>query len=1053
MEEDFHNNSFTPELTGRLMEMDKLKMVWNNTRKGEGSTIFISGEAGVGKTRLVTELFKLIDSAQVIKGWCLTDSLEPLMPYKEALRDADLYHLIAESAPPKVMSAYLINDSGLLITKKEREDSDLDPDIFASMLTAVGNFVDDSLVMMGNKGESELNAIGYGRFQILIQTLGNLSLAAVIEGSNSEFLIDDMRGTLLGFGDKLESWDGNVKRAEEIAPKISWFVDSGKYEGKYLVDDPKIKQENLFDNVLMGIQRLSSDQPVILFLDDIQWADHSSLKLLHYLARNTREYKVMIICTYRPEDVMRLDDEKTHPLKTTMQNMSREGLFEEIKLERLDESTVKEFIKRTLGELDINDEFVKKIYGECEGNPFFLLEVIQMLVGEGYLTEENGLWSAEGTTDDIHIPSKIYDVVVRRLDRLIGEQRDLLECASVVGDEFESGVVGEMAGINRIKLLKNLNDIERTHNLIHSVKKKYRFDHNKIREVLYTSINQELREEYHRVVAESYERLYSDTMDEALVHIAHHYYNAGDERGVEYLLDAGDKAVERYANEEGVIFYSNALSLMEDDTEYSKRAFENLGDIYAVLGEYDRATYYYNNAFEIAEKDKNKAALHGKIAKVYEETGGYEESLEHIKRGLSLVDVNGIELCRLLSNKGWMYIRQGEFDKAIKVFKKGMDHVVKFDKAKETGQALHDLGTVYIYKADYDEAEDYLRKAIAIREKNEDLKGLSKSYNNIGLIHWKKGDTDKALEYYMRSLDIDEKVGDKSGIATSLHNIGTVYSNIGQLERAMEYYKRSLHIKRETGSKSGIADGLNNIGNIYRNIGALDKALEHHKQSLGIREEIGDKMGISLSLYNIGGVHRDKGEISRALEYYENSLKIREEIGDRSGVASSLHKIGRTYSDKGEIERALDCYERCLKIRREIGDKQGMIVTLCGVAETSIDKGDIETSEKYAEKALNLTMDIGGKAEEILCRRVLAMVYRENRKWEESIKEFRKGIRMSKDMDDERELCITYYEFGLMWKARGEVEKAVGYLEKAFSFFKETGMKLWAERMRASLEI
>ncbi len=1014
MEDEVYSKSFMPELTGRREEKGRLELLWKKVLSGKGSTVLISGEAGIGKTRLVTELMKFAenDKAEIIKGWCLADTLEPLMPFIEALRDADLYQLISEEPPPKVISAYLINADGILVNKAERGESDLDPDIFASMLTAVGNFVGDSLSMIGEDGANELNSIGYGEHDILIQTVGSLSLAVVIEGEDNEFLINDMVKTLYDIGDQLSDWDGNVKRAEEIAPKISWFVDSGKYEGKYLVDDPKIKQENLFDNVLMGIQRLSSDQPVILFLDDIQWADHSSLKLLHYLARNTREYKVMIICTYRPEDVMRLDDEKTHPLKTTMQNMSREGLFEEIKLERLDESTVKEFIKRTLGELDINDEFVKKIYGECEGNPFFLLEVIQMLVGEGYLTEENGLWSAEGTTDDIHIPSKIYDVVVRRLDRLIGEQRDLLECASVVGDEFESGVVGEMAGINRIKLLKNLNDIERTHNLIHSVKKKYRFDHNKIREVLYTSINQELREEYHRVVAESYERLYSDTMDEALVHIAHHYYNAGDERGVEYLLDAGDKAVERYANEEGVILYNNALSLMDgNDMESQKRALEGLGDLFYVISGYDKALERYRSVLDFVKDDKEKGLLYGKIASALEKIGKYGESLEYAEKGLSLVDTDDVESCMLLNNKGWALMRLGKYDEAINVFIEGMEHADMLHEMKEKGESLHDLGTVYLRRGDFDRGEDYLEKAIELRNDIGDLLGLGASYNNMGLISWNKGESDKSLTYFQQCKDIFEKIGGKLGIATALNNIGVL-----------------LWVK-----------------------GDLDRALEHYQRSHDIEEEIGDKLGIATSIHNIGAIYRDKGELNTCIDHLQRSFNIVKDIDDKWGIATSTHNIGVVHRIKGELDEALGFHERSLEIRKEIGDKKGIVESMCGVVETCLKKKDMKKAEEDIKEALDLAVEIGGKGEETMCRKIMGMVYRELEDWEKAEVEFEKGIEMLQGEGDKKNLSVTYYEYGLMWKARGEVEKAVGYLEKALSFFEEAGMKLWAERTREAI--
>ena len=106
-----------PELTGREHELSKLKKTLDNAINGKGSTTFIAGEAGIGKTRLVSELKKYCQEKDVntIKGWCLAESLEPLMPIRSALRETGLYHLVSGDSPPLVVSAYLINEANHII--------------------------------------------------------------------------------------------------------------------------------------------------------------------------------------------------------------------------------------------------------------------------------------------------------------------------------------------------------------------------------------------------------------------------------------------------------------------------------------------------------------------------------------------------------------------------------------------------------------------------------------------------------------------------------------------------------------------------------------------------------------------------------------------------------------------------------------------------------------------------------------------------------------------------------------------------------------------------
>ena len=308
-----------PEFVGRQGEINKLCDIFNDIEKKDISTIFISGEAGIGKTRLIEEFEEQIrEDVYILKGKCLNESMEPLLPVREAFRKSDLQHLISEDPPPKVISTYLIDDTGLLISKSEREESDLDGDIFAPMLETIESFVKDSLSEMGRKDESGkgLNTIGYGKYNILIQSGERFSLAAIIEGTKTEFLIEDMNEKLNKAESKLKSWEGDVEKADKVEDYISWFIDTNKYKGEYLVDDPEIKQENLFENIMLGLKRLSSENPVIIFIDDLQWADSTTLLLLHFLSRNVREDRILILGTYRPEDIITQEDGKEHGVKS-----------------------------------------------------------------------------------------------------------------------------------------------------------------------------------------------------------------------------------------------------------------------------------------------------------------------------------------------------------------------------------------------------------------------------------------------------------------------------------------------------------------------------------------------------------------------------------------------------------------------------------------------------------------------------------------------------------------------------------------------------------------
>ncbi len=897
--------SFKPELIGRTEEMKRLKHLWDDVYNSRGRTVFISGEAGIGKTRLVEEFSSEYVSGGIVEGTCLSDTLQPMMPLRNAFRDSDMYDLISEKPPPRVISAYLMGDDGRLITKAEGEGVGLDPDVFASMLETVKNFMCDSLSMMNEEGGSALNTIGYGRYDILVQTLEDLSLAVVIQGSGNEFLIEDMRKILLEIKEMLGSGDGPE---ESILPKIAWLVESRKYSGEYLVDDPEIRQENLFDNMLLGIQRLSKDEPIVIFIDDLQWADPTTLKVIHYLARNTRESRVMILGTYRPEDIIKEHGEETHPLDNTLQKMGREDLFERIELHRLDRSALKRFIENTLGDTELEEGFVKEVYKESEGNPLFLLELMRLLVEEEHLVKEDGVWRVKETIDHIHIPSKVRDLVVRRLQRLMEEQRDILEWASVVGDEFKSDVLERSMQINRIQLLKNLNKIEKAHSLIHSLQKKYRFDHSKIRWVLYNGMNHELRQEYHRIVAESYEGL-GETED-LVEHIAHHYHRAEDERAVKYLLDAGDKAIQRYAMNEAQDFYGKALSLIEEDEPGSLRVHMGLGDVYETIGRYEKALYHYKEALKL----DGGGEVYRKIAQVFIDKADYENALEYTELGLSVQSTEDMEMCRLLSLKGWVLMQWGENRKALEVFEEGEKIAEKLGEKKAKADVLHNIGTlVGIQQSEFQEGIDKLEKEIEIRKEINDFPGLSSGYNNLGVIYSKLGDIGRAIDHFEKSLKIVDDIGDKRSISLTYINLGEMEYETGALDQALDYYERSLKIKREIADKEGINYCINYMGEVYRDMAMIDRALPLHQESLEMAEDIKNRDMLIQSLYSLAEDHLKLGEPEKALEYSKRALTEVEERGLKRYLSRIKRVYGVSYLEKGEFARAREILNDALK--------------------------------------------------------------------------------------------------------------------------------------------
>ncbi len=1035
-----------PVFVGREWALDYLNEKLGSAREFRGSTVFIEGEAGIGKTRLVEEFIKDAGEVKVIKAWCLPEQLEPLFPIKTALRGTDLQHLMEGKPPPLIISAYLMNKDALLIAKAEREESNLDADIFTSMLSAVSNFVSDSLSMMDIAAEGGINVLGMGEYKIIMEGNDYLSLAVIIRGEMNEMLVEDMRNFLSELGDRLRNWDGNMDAVANIKPKLEWFIKSGRYDGRYLVDDPKVRQQNMFDNILLGLKRLSANSPLILFVDDLQWADPTTLTLLHYLSRNLQDSSVMIVGTYRPEDVSM---EESHPLRRLIANMSREGLIEVINLTRMDERGVEEIIRSMVPNLELDEKVVARIYRETGGVPFFVIEVVKYLLHNGYIVQDGERYvMREIEAEDI--PTRVKDVVKRRIDALDQDDRDILECAAVMGEEFSSDILAEALGIPKIRLLKKLGNIKRKHMLIRYSDGKYRFDHAMIREILYSEIDLELRKEYHRLVADTIVEHYGGSVDDVVGEVAYHYYMAGDQRASKYLIMAGDKARDMYSNEEAARFYSYALKMVSGEEKIS--LYEKLGHVYLSQGEFEKAIEYYDMVIRDTEDDLLKAKSHREKAVCYERLGDYSMALREIEKSINLVGGIREEYIKMQIFRAYLHIKAGKY-------KEGEAIVVRYEPEMKNIEGVEDseladlytlLGACFGDVGNYDKAKEYLRKALEVSDRAGNLLGMAHSYYDLGIAYHNTGYLNEAMGFYEKCLEIYENIGDPWGLIEIYNALGTLHNDMGKYSEAMEYYKKSLKIARRVGSLYVMGIVYYNMGaNMYRS-GKLGESLTYYKKSMELASQVNDRIGIAMNYNNMGYVYHDFGDFEKAMELYRESEKIYNEIGDKWGIASVFHSFGCLMKDMGEYSRAEDYLLKSMELAKSIGVMEAYLQSLLCLGELRVITGK-EGVEDVLNEFEEIARRVGIRTLIAKGKMVRGMYLAALGKYVEAEELYRKALSTFEEMGAKKEASITSYYLGELLLKMGD-QSGRKFVEMSCDYFGRSGMKSWDDRCRELID-
>jgi tetratricopeptide (TPR) repeat protein len=406
-------------------------------------------------------------------------------------------------------------------------------------------------------------------------------------------------------------------------------------------------------------------------------------------------------------------------------------------------------------------------------------------------------------------------------------------------------------------------------------------------------------------------------------------------------------------------------NLQSKDRNRISNSFNNLGNAYYYLGDYQRAIDCLQKSLKIATEIGDRHYLSNSLnnlGNAYDSLGDYQRAINYLQKSLNIKreigDRHGINAC--LNNLGSAYNSLGDYQRAIDYHQQSLEIKREIGDHNDISNSLNNLGNVCFSLGDYQRAINYYQQSLEIKRDIGHRNGISDCLNNLGSSYNSLGEYQKAIDYHQQSLEINKEIGDRDGISNSLGSLGNAYDSLGEYQKAIDYHQQSLEIKTEIGDRDGISSCLNNLGSIYNSLGDYQKAIDYHQQSLEIKTEIGDRDGIGCSLNNLGNVYHSLAEYQRAVNYYQQSLEIKEEIGDRHGVSSSLTGLGNAYRFLGEYQRAINYYEQSLEIKEEIGDRN-VGNSLLGLGNAYYSLGEYKTAINYYQQSSEIAREIGDR--------------------------------------------------------------------------------------------
>lgn len=661
-------------------------------------------------------------------------------------------------------------------------------------------------------------------------------------------------------------------------------------------------RQRLFDTIFDLLATAAATSSLLICLEDLHWADEGSVQLLQYLVRRSLETRVLIVVTYRPEELV-ADEPNEHPLAELIQQLNAEGDLHRVDVGRMSRAELNKLVKSLFPDSAFSDEFGEFLHQQSQGNPFMAVEVLRLLRQQDILYCESGVWSVTPDLGEMLIPERVNALVMRRVSQLDTEQRELLQMAAIAGQRFDSAVLEATSGLPRMDLLKSLFRLEKRNQLIVSGNGGYEFSHSKIREVLYSEVPAELRREYHRIVGQVLEEEADRGVEIPDDELGSHLYRAEEyERAIPFLVRAADDAFRLFGWRRAAALYDRAAEACRQVGQTSDariRALRFGAMAYVYLTVYDSALERSEEMREVARtagRPADEAEAWKIVGKVHEQRRRLAEAVADYEKAVACLE--GVEApsvkARIMINWGCADFECGRYDEARSRWTEALALALETDLS-ERGQALNNLAIIACIGGDLDEAWELYERSLALHAQAGPTPQTVLTYYNMGMIRADQERWDEALDLYDHSLEVCRSANYLFHEPAIELNRTEALIGKGNLVEGRRACSRALRGFRRLDDTLGLADALRLYGRLCRLERNWDDGRTYLDKSIAMNREFGESVSLAESLEEMGLLERDVGDSTSALSH----LRQAERIFSQADAAPDLDRVRSGIAELG----------------------------------------------------------------------------------------------------------------------------------------------------------
>ncbi len=711
---------------------------------------------------------------------------------------------------------------------------------------------------------------------------------------------------------------------------------------RYVVDTPSPdNQHEIFAQFTRVVTTIARRQPLLFVLDDLQWADTASVGLLFHLSRRIENSRILIVGAYRPADVALGRGAERHPLDPVINELRRYHGDIEVNLDQTIEEEGRQFIDAVLDRVPnrLGPKFRSDLFEQTGGHPLFTLELLRDLQARGGLVrDETGRWVVGPELDWTALPTRLEGVIAERISRLPEELQEALSIASIEGETFTAEVVARTQKVDARGLVRRFSGaLDRQQRLVQSQGTRrmgehrlstYRFRHILFQKYLYARLSEGERAYLHEDVGTALERLAAGQTEAIAAQLARHFELAGcTEKAVTYLLQVGERARRLYANEEALVALSRALALLAtaplDESQVKWKQHRAVR--YAVLLAREQV---YGLQGEHAAEVADLAALEGlaegmgdsaRQAEValrwswyHERTSDYRTLVEAARRALDLAsgDLSRAAEARLRWGRGLLL--QSDYTGAQAQLAVALELAQAAGAQQVELYALRFLGVVASDQSDHRAARAYFEHALAIARAIGDRQGEARVLYNLGTVALEQSDYLAARAYFEHALAIARAIADQSMQGTVLGLMGEVARAQGDYGVAHAYSEQAVEIARAIGDRTGEGWALSNLAEVAWGQGDYEAARVYAEQAVAIARAIGSRFLTGWALISLGHALTSLGRLADASATFGEAAELHRTLGQAHLAAGSRTGLARAQLAQGDLAGALAQVEQVL---------------------------------------------------------------------------------------------------------------------------------------------